>query len=166
MNNWFAAAAAGVLSVFGALGGHDAINASTSHDFGNGTTTHKEQRDTRFGSTTPPTINISCISAAVATREASIDAAVATYTAGINTAYTTRASALASAYGLTGNDAIRAAVKAAWSSFSSAVKGTRSAWQKSRASAWQTFRTAIKACGPSATAVADTANTGSEVSGQ
>jgi len=166
MNNWFAAAAAGVLSIFGAMGGHDGRSASTSHDFGNGTTTHREERDTRAASSTGSAANISCVAAAVAAREASMGTAVSTYTAGINAAYSTRASALASAYALTDATSIRAAVKTAWSSFSSSVKGAKTAWQKSKENAWNSFRTAIKACGPTAVSVADTSGAGMEVNGQ
>jgi len=162
MNNWIAAAAAGALAIFG-LGGQA---PTTTHDFNGGTTTRKEARDTRTASSTKPVISITCVATAVAAREASIDSAASAYTAGVNAAYTARASALANAYTLTGNDSIRTAVKAAWKQFTSAVQGARRAWQKSRENAWQTFRTAVKACGPSATSVADTENAGSEVSGQ
>jgi hypothetical protein len=163
MNNVFAAAAAGVLALFGFAG--DRVTTSTAN-FNQGSSTHKEQRDTRVGSTTRPTFNISCVSTAVAARESSLDAAVSTYTTGINSAYTARATALASAYAQTGNVAIRAAVKAAWQQFASATQGSKRAWQKSRENAWATFRTAVKACGPNATAVADTSNASAEVSGQ
>jgi hypothetical protein len=160
MNNWFAAAAAGVLAVFGFAGDRA---PTTTHSFNGGTSTHKVER---VASSTKPTLDISCVAAAVAAREASLDNAASGYTSGINAAYTARASALASAYALSGNDVIKTAVKAAWKQFTTATQGTKRAWQKSRENAWQTFRTAIKSCGPTASSLADTANAGSELSGQ
>jgi hypothetical protein len=159
MNNWFAAAAAGVLAIFGAHGD----KGSTSVNFNQGSSTHKEQR---VGTSTKPTLDVTCVANAVGARESSIDSAETTFTTAMNTAYTTRATALASAYAQSGNDAIRAAVKSAWKQFTTSARGSRSAWQKAKENAWQTFRTAIKSCGPSATSVADTENAGSEMNGQ
>lgn len=163
MNNWFAAAAAGVLALFGVGGQHA---PTTTHNFNDGTTTHKERRDERISSSTKPALNIMCVSAAVSARETSLNAGVATYTNAIKTAYTTRAAALATAYGLSGNDTIRAAVKTAWKQYTSSTQGAKRAWQKSRESTWQTFRTAIKSCGTGAAAIADIENSGWELNGQ
>jgi hypothetical protein len=159
MNNWFAAAAAGVLALFG-VGGQPAT--TTTPNFNDGTTTHKAQRDARVSSTTKTSVNIMCVSAAVSTRETSLSAGAATYTSAINTAYATRAAALATAYGLSGNDNIRSAVKSSWKQFTTTTQGAKRAWQKSRESTWQTFRTAIKSCGTGAATVSDIENYGSE----
>ena len=163
MQNWFAVAAAGVLSVFGFAGQH--IPTSTV-DFHTGTTTHHEEHDTRLASSTKAVANLPCVTSAISAREASLDSGVSTYTAAINDAYSVRASALASAYAQSGTDAIRAAVQNAWKQFTTSSQGARRAWQKSRESAWSTFRNAIKTCGPSASSISDSSNAGSEMSGQ
>src|SRR6266478_2807148 len=94
MNNWFAAAAVGLLTLFG-LGGQS--NTTTTHDFSPSTSTHNEERDLHVASSTKP-INIPCISDAVTIREAALDTAIAAYTSDLQAAYGARALALANAY--------------------------------------------------------------------
>ena len=157
MGNWFAAAAAGVLALFGASSTGD-HHFPPPHD---GTSTGEHQRFDRHASSTPQ-IDFTCVSAAVATREAALDTAVSTHTTDINAAYTTRASALASAYSQTGNDAIKKAVRTAWAQFGAALKLSKKNWQKAKDAAWQSFRTAAKACGGNASALSDGGNAGQE----
>jgi hypothetical protein len=156
-STWFVGAAAGMLALAGFPWGP---HGSTTFPIGeHGTTTHREENHDNYRHATSTTnIDITCVTNAVAARESSLGTALTTYAGGITGAYSKRASDLAAAYALTGNDQIRAAVKVAWKTFTTAVKGARSAWQKSKASAWTTFRTAIKGCGPGASSVADTSN--------
>ena len=113
MENWFAAAAAGVLAVFGGFGARDA-SSSMPRKPDLGSTTVKQMKDQRPASTTKPSLDVACVSGAVAAHEASLAAGESTFTLGIHSAYSTRAAALASAYSQSGNDAIKTAVKAAW----------------------------------------------------
>jgi hypothetical protein len=165
MNNWFAAAAAGVVSLFGGFAGS---HASTSHTFNvnDSSSTRKEMHDVHVASSTKTAINISCVASAVSAREDSLNTALTTYTSAIESAYSARSSALVLAYAQSDSNAIRSSVKTAWQQFTSSSQGAKHAWQKSRENAWSTFRNAIKSCGPAASSVADTSNAGSEMSGQ
>ena len=162
MQNWFAAAAAGVLALFGGVGGQH-VNTTTPNFNGDGA--HRPTKDMRVASSSPKNVDMTCVAAAVAAREASLSAGISTYTTAVNTAYTTRASALATAYGQTGNDAIKAAVKTASQQFSTSVKGAKTAWQKAAQTTWNTFRTAIKSCGSNASSIVDTSNASADVNG-
>lgn len=128
--------------------------------------TDQQHRVEFHASTTAKTaIDISCVAAAVAAREATLDSAVSTQSVAVNSAYTDRASALASAYAQSGNDTIRKAVKTAWTNFAAAIRVAHKNWNSSQQSAWQTFRVALKACGTNATAVSDSGNASLDASG-
>ncbi|OGG49687.1 hypothetical protein A2763_03335 [Candidatus Kaiserbacteria bacterium RIFCSPHIGHO2_01_FULL_54_36] len=147
MESIFVAAAASIAAIFGGLGGGD----------------HKAPLQDRnqikiHASSTASGVNIACVAAAVAAREASLQAGISTNMQDVTAAYTTRASALASAYTQTGNDAIRKAVKSAWNSFNGAMRLAHKSWQKTQQSAWSGFKTALKACGSNASSIADSAN--------
>ena len=105
---------------------------------------------------------IACVGAAVNMREQTLDSAMMTFTQGANGAYSARAAALQQAYMQTGgNSAIRTAVKAAWTTFTTSMRTARKAWQSARTSAWEKFRTDAKACKAPAT-ISDSANATSE----
>ncbi len=107
---------------------------------------------------------ISCVGAAVHTREQSLDAAMTTFTNAESAAYSARAAALQTAYSQSTLTAVKAGVKTAWSTFSASIKSARKAWQTARNNAWTTYRTAAVACkAPAGTG--DGVNTGSDVSG-
>lgn len=108
---------------------------------------------------------ISCVGAAVATRESTLGTAIAAHGQSVQAAYTARAAALAQAYANTSNDKVRIGVKVAWSNFSNSLKSSAKTWRTSQNSAWTLFRTAVKACKAPVT-VTDSMNAGSEVSGQ
>ena len=69
-----------------------------------------------------------------------------TFTTASNAAYSARAVALGQAYAGTTLKAVSAAVKTAWSTFTSSEKSARSAWQTDRNAAWTAYRTAAVAC--------------------
>jgi len=102
--------------------------------------------------------NVACVAAAVAAREQALGTGISAYTQSINDAYSARASALAAAYTQTGTDAIKKAVKSAWTNFGAALKLGRRTWASAQGSAWSQFRTALKACGGSSTAISDASN--------
>lgn len=106
-----------------------------------------------------------CVVAAVNAREGTLDTAEAALTAALNGAYTARASALAAAYNGATSDAIRLAVKNAWSAFASSTKSARGTWKSVQQGAWQTYATALKACKAPST-ITDSANASLEVSGE
>jgi type IV secretory pathway TrbL component len=107
---------------------------------------------------------IACVGTAVNAREQAIGAAATKYTTAANASYSARATALAQAYTLTTKDAVRSAVKAAWSSFNSSMKSARGEWKTSRKTAWDAFRTAQKAC-KAPSSLSDTSSSKSEESG-
>lgn len=119
--------------------------------------------------TTPPTTDvttkITCVGAAVNTRETALDTAMTSYTGSINSAYAARAAALKQAYTQTSLIAVKNAVKTAWSDFNKSVKSSRKTWVTAKNSAWSQYRTAAVACkAPAGTG--DGANSGLEVVGQ
>jgi hypothetical protein len=178
MNNWLAAAAAGALAFVGGFGGHG-DKSSTTRPFDMGMQ-QKEMRDGRGSSTKPfekgdrertasstkAQLDMSCVSAAVATREAALGTAMTTYSASVNAAYATRASALAAAYASTDTTTVKNSVKTAWANFKGAMTAAKKGWQSSKEGAWNAFKTAIKSCGSAAASVADISNQGTEASGQ
>ena len=171
---WVASAAVGVMSLFGASSTGDhrpprlndrTQGSSTEVRQGEGEHFGKRMGD-KSASSTGQAIDVTCVGAAVATREAAIGAAMTTFTSESNTAYTTRASALATAYTQTGNDTVKTAVKSAWKQFSAAVKVAKKGWQSSRDTAWKQFKTSVKACGGGSSSVSDSGNASLESSGQ
>lgn len=118
-----------------------------------------------LAATTPSVTQVACVGSAVSVRESALDGGIAAFTQAENSAYTARASALQVAYSLTpGGNAIKNAIKAAWTTFTSSIKTARKTWQITRNSAWSTFRASVKACKAPAVAT-DTANSSSEASG-
>lgn len=108
---------------------------------------------------------ITCVGAAVATREQAIDTAMTSYTASTNSAYSARATALGQAYSQTTLMTVRSAVKKAWSDFTMTMKTARKTWQSTRMSAWSQYKTSTAVCkAPAGTG--DGANSSSEVTGQ
>jgi hypothetical protein len=98
------------------------------------------------------TAAISCVGAAVNTREQSLVSSVGTFTTALNAAHTARASALQQAYTNTTWKAVSAAAKSANAAFSSSTKSARTTWDSARKGAWSTFKTAAAACRPSKSA--------------
>jgi len=104
----------------------------------------------RNSSTTPTsttaTLNLSCVQAAVTTRETAVIAAYSTMSTGISTALTTRQTELTAAWGLTDNKARRNARKVAWDKFNKSVKEIRKTYKNSVNATWKKFHTDSKAC--------------------
>ena len=99
-----------------------------------------------FKPTTDSSTKIACVGGAVNTREQAIGAAMTTFTSASNAAYATRAAALKQAYTGTTYKEVSAAVKAAWTAFSTSQKSARKTWQMSRDDAWKSYRTVAVAC--------------------
>jgi hypothetical protein len=123
------------------------------------TTTHNphDYNDYRPHATTTvaQSVNIQCIAAAVAAREASLGSAQSANMSAVNSAYATRASALAAAYSQITPDSIKKGIRAAWNSFNAAVKMANKTWRTAEQAAWKQFKTALRACGNGATSYAD-----------
>lgn len=110
-------------------------------------------------------VDIQCVAAAVAAREAVISAGAGTFGNSVANAYSARGAALANAYSQTGgNGVIRDAVKKAWEDFKASVRSARKSWQTARDAAWSQFRSAVKGC-KAASDVVDSGNATSEPSG-
>ncbi len=108
---------------------------------------------------------IACVRTAVAARESTIASAVAVQTQAVHDAYATRALELDGAYSNSNVKAVQAGVKVSWADFNKSIKSATAKWRASRNTAWSTFRTATKTC-KSPAGVTDSANSGSELSGQ
>jgi hypothetical protein len=136
-----------------------------NQDMGEHMTGMMGEHSTSTSATLLSTQVLSCVGAAVNTRESAIGSAVSTHNSAVQAAYSARATALASAYSTGGTASqVRAAVKAAWSAFTKAVRTANTAWKTSRNSAWSTYRTAVKACKAPGN-ITDSGNSGSEMSG-
>jgi hypothetical protein len=107
---------------------------------------------------------IACVGAAVNAREQAISSAEQTFSTASSAAYSARASALQQAYTATTYKDVRAAVKAAWTAFSSAERAAHKDWVKARDGAWKTYRTAAVACKAQA-GTGDGVHSDAEVSG-
>ncbi len=165
---WLASVAVGAMTLFGSstTGDHRPPRVD---DRQQGSSTEIRDRDHfsgRSASSTGLTIDIPCVAAGVAAREASLGSAMTAFTTDSNTAYTKRASDLASAYTQSGQSAVRSAVRSAWQHFSAARTVAKKAWQSSRDSAWSQFKTAVRSCGSAAASLSDSGNASSESSGQ
>jgi hypothetical protein len=148
MNTVFMTAAAGIGALMGLFGGGHPATSSVP----------LPRHEPMHMTSTTVSADISCVAAAVATREATLDTAINAETGTISAAYSTRASTLASAYAQTGNDSIRASVKTAWAAFATSVASAHKDWKTAQQGAWTQFRTAVKSCGGNAAAVSDAAN--------
>jgi len=115
-------------------------------------------RDRGHASSTIANVDLSCVAAAVAAREAALGTAAGANAASLTSAYTDRAAALASAYAQTDKTEIKKAVKDAWAKFGAALRLAHKSWKSAQQAAWTQFRTAVKACGTGASAVTDSAN--------
>ena len=109
------------------------------------------------------TFDMTCVKNAVAAREAALATAVTANSQALASAYSARATALASAYNQTGNDVIRTAVKSAWANFRAAMRLAHKSWKSAQQTVWSQFKTAVKACGPGASAVVDSTHSSSDV---
>jgi len=153
---------AGASATFVVLGAASALAAQT--DTSSNVKTIVQPTAASTTGTTNAVAKIACVGTAVNTRETTLDAAMATFTGASNAAYTARASALKQAYTATTTRGVSTAVKTAWTTFNSAVKSARKAWQAARDTAWQTYRTSATACkAPAGTG--DGVNSTSEASG-
>lgn len=153
MENFLAAAAAGIAAMFGGFGG--AGNNKMPPPDRNAV---RNEIKMQASTTARGSIDIACIAAAVAAREAALGTAASGNAQALTSAYSARASALASAYTQTGNEAIKKAVKSSWANFGAALRLAQRSWKGAQKTAWTQFKTAIKACGPAASSVADTSN--------
>ena len=108
---------------------------------------------------------IACVRTAVATRESALAAAVVAHAEAVQNAYATRANELSGAYSNTTVKSVQAGVKVAWAGFKKSTKSAATKWKNSRNATWSTFKSAVKAC-KSPAGVSDSANSGSELSGQ
>ena len=152
MENFLAAAAAGIAAVFGGFGGGD--NRMPPPERNEVRNEIKLQAST----TTRGSIDIACVAAAVAAREAALATAVSANAQALTSAYSARASALATAYTQTEKEAIKKSVKSSWANFGAALRLAQRGWKNAQKTAWTQFKAAIKACGPAASSVADTSN--------
>ena len=159
-------AVAGAMTMFGGASSTGDHKPPRMDLQGKPSSTRDLRKDFEGRASTTMVANISCISAAVATRETSLVTAITTLNSEMSTAYSARASALASAYTQTGNDVIKAAVKSAWQQFDGAAKASRKSWQLSRTTTWTSFKAALKACGGNSTSLSDAGSAGSEISAQ
>lgn len=98
------------------------------------------------------TVDLACVAAAVAKREAAIGTAFSTFSTAAQAALSARATALSAAWAMTDKTARRSAIKAAWRAYTTAIKASRKDLNTARHNAWAGFRTDTKACGPAATA--------------
>ena len=110
---------------------------------------------TRGSKTSQKALDVSCIQAAVITRETSLDGGIATNNAAQTSAYLTRKNALSAAWTQTDATLRKTAIENAWSSFKTAKKSAAQQWKTTRDSAWKTFKIAIKTCGSDATLSAE-----------
>lgn len=108
---------------------------------------------------------ITCVRTAVTARESAIEVAISVHAQAIHDAYATRAMELDGAYSNTNVKAVQAGVKVSWADFNKSVKSASAKWKTSRNTAWSTYRAAVKVC-KAPSGVSDSANSGSEVSGQ
>jgi hypothetical protein len=98
------------------------------------------------------TIDLPCVAAAVAKREAAVSSAFSTKSTAISAAFTQRASDLAAAWAITVAKDRNAAIKAAWKTFNASAKTARTAYLTANKAAWKTFASDAKVCrAPSAT---------------
>ena len=114
---------------------------------------------------TPPspvrkTIDLPCVAAAVATREAAISTAFSAKATAIEAAFTQRASNLAAAWAITTAKDRNAAIKAAWKTFNTSAKTARTAYLTANRAAWKAFAASAKVCRASASATDAGAATG------
>jgi len=93
-----------------------------------------------------------------------LDAAVATHLSSVQTAYATRATELAGAYSNTTAKTLQVGVKTAWTDFNKSVKAATTAWRTAATPLGQPSKSGY--CMQSSAGVSDSANSGSEVSGQ
>ena len=152
MENFLAAAAAGIAAVFGGFGGGD--NRMPPPERNEVRNEIKLQAST----TARGSIDIACVAAAVAAREAALATAASANAQALTSAYSARASALATAYTQTEREAIKKSVKSSWANFGAALRLAQRGWKNAQKTAWTQFKAAIKACGPAASSVADTSN--------
>lgn len=160
MENFFAAATAGIAAIFGGFGGggNNKLPPPNRNEIRNeiklqASTTARGPAVARRGS-----IDIACVAAAVAAREAALGTAASGNAEALTSAYSARASALASAYSQTDNEAIKKSVKSSWANFGAALRLAQRGWKNAQKTAWTQFKTALKACGPAASSIADTSN--------
>ena len=107
------------------------------------------------------TVDIACVSAAVAVREQAISTAAATQSQALASAYATRALSLQTAYAGTDPTTVKMEVKKTWEVFATANKGAKQTWLRSRENSWKTFREAVKAC-KGVESITDSANAASD----
>lgn len=97
-------------------------------------------------------VNLSCMTAAVDKRETVIESVANSYASTIQNALTSRKSALDTAWSITNSKDRRAAIRAAWRTFSSTIRKARYDYRTATKAAWQTFYADRKSCGRGATA--------------
>jgi len=91
---------------------------------------------------------MTCVLNAVTKREDAVQSAVNSFTTAINAALATRKTDLVAAYtNNTTRDALSAAIHAAWLKFQNSKIADKQNFRASRRTAWETFRTDVKACG-------------------
>ena len=156
MENFLAAATAGIAAMFGGFGGGDNRMPPPERN------AVRNEIKLQASTTARGSFDVACIAAAVAAREAALGIAAGANAEALTSAYSARASALASAYSQTGNEAIKKSVKSSWANFGAALRLAQRGWKNAQKTAWTQFKTVIKACGPAAVSIADTANAGAD----
>lgn len=95
------------------------------------------------------TVDISCVSLAVSTREDAIMKAWTSFNTEVTSTLTERKAGLVTAWGLTDAKERRAEIKKIWDSSKKDKKAAGAEFKKTKRAAWDEFKKASKACGGS-----------------
>src|SRR3989344_1305136 len=147
MENFLAAATAGIAAMFGGFCGGDNRMPPPERN------AVRNEIKMQASTTARGSFDVACIAAAVAAREAGLGIAAGANAEALTSAYSARASALASAYSQTGNEAIKKSVKSSWANFGAALRLAQRGWKNVQNTAWTQFKTARKARGPAAVSI-------------
>lgn len=128
-------------TVLPALADDGSNSSSSSSSSTSSSSSSKEKKDKK------KTVDIVCVGAAVAAREAALGTGFKTYADKVSAAFTKRASDLAAAWKITDAKQRRAAIKTAWEAGRKSKKEARQGWAKAHKAAWEAFRMVVKACG-------------------
>lgn len=95
-------------------------------------------------SSTKPSVDISCMSTAVKTRETAIATAWTSFTSDVTTALTKRKDALIAAWDIEGAADRSKAIRAAWATWKTEKKTAHTDLRSDRKAAWDTFKKTAK----------------------
>jgi len=95
---------------------------------------------------TPSPAALACVQTAVQKRDGAIISAFGAFSTSVTSALTARMNALNTAWGISDKTARRAAIKKAWSDFSTATKAARKTLNQARLAAWKQYAKDVRAC--------------------